>query len=97
MTLHVKRVLIRAAAATAIAAAVAAPMTSGAFAQDLGSIVTIGGGSAGVGNDDVQVIAPGVTISGGSVVNGTSIGVNSAGGSSIGGATGGDKSAAVVE
>ena len=90
--------LIRVGAAFALALAFAAPAAGSVMAQDnMGSIVAVGGGSAGVAGGDVQVVAPGVTISGGSVTNGTSIGVNSAGGSSIGGATGGDDSAAVVE
>ncbi len=90
--------LVRMGAAFALALAFAAPAASSVLAQDnMGSIVAVGGGTAGVAGGDVQVIAPGVTISGGSVTNGTNIGVNSAGGSSIGGATGGDDSAAVVE
>jgi hypothetical protein len=98
MTSNLRRSLVRAGIALAVVAAFAGTGATGALAQDsLGSVVTIGGGSAGVGGGDVQVIAPGVTISGGTVVNGTSIGVDSAGGSSIGGATGGNESAAVVE
>lgn len=93
-----KTTLVRMGAAFALALAFAAPAATGALAQDnLGSIVAVGGGNAGVAGGNVQVVAPGVTISGGSVTNGTTIGVNSAGGSSIGGATGGDDSAAVVE
>jgi hypothetical protein len=98
MTLKGKKALIRTGAALAVAVAFAGPAASGALAQEyLGSIVSVGGGNAGVAGGDVQVVAPGVTISGGTVVNGTSIGVNSAGGSSIGAATGGNESAAVVE
>ena len=90
--------VIRVGAAFALAMTFAASASAGVLAQDtMGSIVAVGGGNAGVAGGDVQVVAPGVTISGGSVTNGTSIGVNSAGGSSIGGATGGDDSAAVVE
>jgi hypothetical protein len=96
--MKLKKGLIRAGAALAVVAALAGPATTGVLAQEyLGSVVTVGGGNAGVAGGDVQVVAPGVTISGGSVVNGTNIGVDSAGGSSIGGATGGNESAAVVE
>jgi hypothetical protein len=73
-------------------------MAPAALAQDYqGSVVTIGGGTTGVAGGDVQVIAPGVIISGGEVTNSTGIGVDSGGGSSIGAATGGSESAAVVE
>jgi hypothetical protein len=88
-----------AGAATAIA--VATVMTagaSGALAQEyLGSTVSIGGGVSGVGDGDIVVMAPGVTISGGEVSNSTGIGVNSGGGSSIGAATGGDTNASLTE
>jgi hypothetical protein len=88
----------RAALALALAAATAVVGSSTALAQDyLGSQVTVGGGSSGVGYGDVAVLAPGVTISGGTVVNETGIGVASGGGSSIGASTGGDESAALVE
>ncbi len=65
--------------------------------ENLGAVVTIGGGSAGVGGGNTVVLAPGVTISGGEVTNSTGIGVLSGGGSSIGASTGGDDSAAIVE
>lgn len=93
-----KKTLARGVAASAIAAVVAGSAITGALAQDYqGSVVTVGGGTTGVAGGDVQVVAPGVVISGGDVVNSTGIGVDSAGGSSIGASTGGDESAAVVE
>ena len=68
------------------------------MAQDeVGSTVTIGGGTSGVGGGEVVVLAPGVTISGGEVINETGIGVLSGGGSSIGAAPGGGENATDVE
>ena len=89
----------RLGAASAIAFAVALGAGSvGALAQDYqGSTVTIGGGASGVDGGDVVVIAPGVTISGGEVLNETGIGVNSGGGASVGAATGGGDNASLVE
>ena len=88
----------QAATALALAATLAGIGAAGAMAQEyLGSEVTVGGDAAGVGFGDVAVLAPGVTISGGNVVNETGIGVVSGGGSSIGASTGGNESAAVVE
>jgi hypothetical protein len=82
-------------AATAIAFAAIVGTGAAAVAQDYqGSTVTIGGGSSG---GKGVVIAPGVTIDGGDVVNETGIGVISGGGSSIGASTGGDTNASTVE
>ena len=73
-------------------------VTLGALAQEYpASTVTIGGGVTGTAGSDASVLAPGVVISGGTVVNSTGIGVDSGGGSSIGTTTGGDDSAAIVE
>ena len=78
-----------------MAAGVLLGASSGTLAQETqGSTVTIGGGSMNVGGGGSQIIAPGVTINGGDVVNATGIGVDSAGGSSIGASTGGDDSLA---
>jgi hypothetical protein len=74
---------------------IGAASVSAASAESLGSTVTVGGGTSGVGGGDTVWVAPGVTISGGTVSNGTDIGVDSGGGSSIGTTTGGDNSAAV--
>lgn len=88
----------RAASALAIAVATLGIGSFGALAQDdVGSTVTIGGGTSGVDGGGVVVMAPGVTISGGDVVNETGIGVISGGGSSIGAATGGGDNATLVD
>lgn len=90
--------LRRGAIALSLALATAVAGSTAAFAQDyLGSEVTVGGGTSGVGGGDVVVVAPGVTISGGDVSNSTGIGVDSGGGSSIGTTVGGNESAAVAE
>ncbi|MCC7022946.1 MAG: hypothetical protein IT338_08970 [Thermomicrobiales bacterium] len=68
-----------------------------ASAESLGSTVTVGGGTAGVGGGDTVLVAPGVTISGGTVSNGTGIGIDAGGGSSIGTTSGGSDSAAVAQ
>lgn len=71
---------------------------SAALAQDnLGSVVTIGGGISGVAGGTTIIMAPGVTIDGGDVGNSTDIGVLSGGGSSIGASTGGSDSVAASE
>ncbi len=89
---------MRTAGVAALAIVAVAAAASGALAQDsIGSTVTIGGGTSGVGGGDVIVIAPGVTIDGGDVVNETGIGVASGGGASIGAATGGGDNASLVE
>ena len=91
---------LRAASAIAIATATAALGVGsiGALAQDsLGSTVSVGGGTGGVGNGDVVVVAPGVTISGGEVLNETGIGIVSGGGASVGAATGGGDNASLTE
>jgi hypothetical protein len=88
----------RVALAVALAASFIAAGDAGAQAQDyLGSVVTVGGEQSGVEGGSTVVIAPGVTISGGDVVNETGIGVIISGGSSVGGAGGGDTNASVVE
>lgn len=90
--------LARGAAALATAAMLCAVGGSGALAQDnLGSMVTIGGGVNRVDGDNAVIIAPGVTISGGTVANETGIGVNLGGGASVGSSTGGDTNAAADE
>jgi hypothetical protein len=90
--------LRRGVIALALAMTAAGIGASATTAQEyLGSAVTVGGGTNGVGHGDVVVVAPGVTISGGDVSNGTDIGVDSGGGSSIGTTAGGSDSAAVVE
>lgn len=90
--------LIQAGAAALAAALLLGGVTLGALAQEYpASTVTIGGGTAGPAGSDASVLAPGVVISGGTVVNSTGIGVDSGGGSSIGTTTGGDDSAAIVE
>jgi hypothetical protein len=90
--------LRRTAAALAIAATVVGIGATGALAQDYaGSTVTIGGGVTDVEADDVLVLAPGVTISGGDVTNETGIGVIIGGGTSAGSAPGGGTNASVVE
>ncbi len=84
--------------ALGVAMSIAGVGATGAFAQEsLGSTVSVGGGISGVEGGDVAVVAPGVTLSGGDVVNATGIGVAAGGGSSIGATSGGDDSAAVVE
>ncbi len=90
--------LVRVGAAALAAALMFGGVTLGALAQEYpASTVTIGGGVTGTAGSDASVLAPGVVISGGTVVNSTGIGVDSGGGSSIGTTTGGDDSAAIVE
>lgn len=89
---------LRAASAVAIAAAALGIGAIGAIAQDYqGSTITIGGGTDSVGSGDVVVVAPGVTISGGEVLNETGIGVVSGGGASVGDAAGGGDNASLTE
>ncbi len=89
---------LRTAGALALAIAALGTGTGGAFAQEeLGSTITIGGGTDEVAGGEFVVIAPGVTISGGEVVNETGIGVIIGGGSSVGAATGGGDNAALDE
>jgi hypothetical protein len=93
-----KRRLMRAAAALALGLTAIGVAAGGGLAQEyLGSAVTVGGDVTGIENGQVVVLAPGVTISGGDVVNATGIGVDSGGGSSIGASTGGDTNAALSE
>jgi len=92
------KTLLRAIGAITIAATVAGAGTAAALAQEnLGSAVTVGGGMRGVSIGDVVLVAPGVTISGGDVVNETGIGVIAGGGSSIGSSVGGGDNATIVE
>jgi hypothetical protein len=65
--------------------------------ENLGSTVIVGGGGPSIDVDDIAVLAPGVTISGGDVTNETGIGVIIGGGSSIGAVTGGDTNDSIVE
>lgn len=89
---------IRAASAVAIAATTLGLGAVSALAQDSqGSTVTIGGGSGAVDSGDVVVVAPGVTISGGEVMNETGIGVVTGGGASVGDAAGGGDNASLTE
>lgn len=84
--------------ALAMALGLAATGAAGTLAQEnLGAVVTVGGGAGGGVGSDIVVMAPGVTISGGEVTNATGIGIDSGGGSSIGTTTGGSDSAAIVE
>lgn len=88
----------RAAIALVAGGMLAAAGAGAARAQDnLGSVVTIGGGISGVQGGTSVILAPGVTINGGEVGNTTDIGVLSGGGSSIGASTGGDDSLAASE
>ncbi len=89
---------LRTVGAIAIAAAALGIGTIGTLAQDYqGSTVTVGGGTGDVGSGDVVVVAPGVTISGGEVLNETGVGVASGGGASVGAATGGGDNASLTE
>jgi hypothetical protein len=89
---------LRTVGAIAIAAAALGIGAIGVLAQEYqGSTVTVGCGSSGVGSGDVVVVAPGVTISGGEVLNETGIGVASGGGASVGAATGGGDNASLPE
>ncbi len=89
---------LRTVGAIAIAAAALGIGTIGALAQEYqGSTVTVGGGTSGVAGGDVVVVAPGVTISGGEVLNETGIGVVSGGGASVGDAAGGGDNASLTE
>ena len=82
-------------AAVAILGAASAPST---VAQEyVGSTVTVGGSDSPIDIDEIVVLAPGVTISGGDVTNQTGIGVASSGGSSIGAVPGGGLNASIVE
>ncbi|MFN8660608.1 MAG: hypothetical protein U0075_01875 [Thermomicrobiales bacterium] len=88
----------RAAVAVVAGGMLAAAGAGAAMAQDnLGSVVTIGGGVSGVQGGTSVILAPGVTINGGEVGNSTDIGVLSGGGSSVGASTGGDDSLAASE
>ena len=88
---------IVAASAVAFATALGAGSV-GALAQEYqGSTVTVGGGSGGVAAGEIVVVAPGVTISGGEVLNETGIGVVSGGGASVGDAAGGGDNASLTE
>jgi hypothetical protein len=89
---------LRAASAAAIAIAALGAGSIGALAQEYqGSTVTVGGGTGAVDSGDVVVVAPGVTISGGEVLNETGIGVVSGGGASVGDAAGGGDNASLTE
>ncbi len=89
---------LRAASAVAIAATALGIGSIAALAQDYqGSTITIGGGTDSVGSGDVVVVAPGVTISGGEVLNETGIGVVTGGGASVGDAGGGGDNASLTE
>lgn len=93
-----KQLMRRVAMALVAGGMLAAAGAGAASAQDnLGSVVTIGGGVSGVQGGTTIVLIPGVTINGGEVGNSTDIGVLSGGGSSVGAATGGSDSAAVTE
>jgi hypothetical protein len=95
MTLQIAR---RAALALVAGGMLAVAGTGAAMAQDnLGSVVTIGGGISGIEGGTTIIMAPGVTINGGEVGNSTDIGVLSGGGSSVGASTGGDDSLAASE
>lgn len=95
MTLQIAR---RAAIALVAGGMLAVAGAGAAMAQDnLGSVVTIGGGITGVTGGSSTILAPGVTINGGDVGNSTDIGVLIGGGSSIGASTGGDDSLAASE
>ena len=88
----------RAAIALVAGGMLAVAGAGAAMAQDnLGSVVTIGGGVSGVQGGTSVILAPGVTINGGEVGNSTDIGVLSGGGSSVGASTGGDDSLAASE
>jgi hypothetical protein len=88
----------RAAIAVVAGGMLAVAGAGAAMAQDnLGSVVTIGGGVSGVQGGTSVILAPGVTINGGEVGNSTDIGVLSGGGSSVGASTGGDDSLAASE
>ena len=88
----------RAARAVAIAAVALGIGSIGALGQESqGSTVTIGGGTGGVAYGDIVVVAPGVTISGGEVLNETGIGVVTGGGASVGDAAGGGDNASLTE
>lgn len=91
--------LRRGALVLAIAGAIAigAGTQSTSAQENLGSLVTIGGGVSGVGWGEITNLQPGVTISGGEVTNSTGIGVLSGGGSSVGASTGGNNSAALLD
>jgi hypothetical protein len=89
---------LRAASAVAVAAVALGIGSIGTLAQESqGSTVTIGGGTGGVSSGDVVVVAPGVTISGGEVLNETGIGVVTGGGASVGDAAGGGDNASLTE
>ncbi len=88
----------RAAIALVAGGMLAVAGAGAAMAQDnLGSVVSIGGGVSGVQGGTSVILAPGVTINGGEVGNSTDIGVLSGGGSSVGASTGGDDSLAASE
>lgn len=89
---------LRFAGAIAVAAMLAGAGAPGATAQEyLGSTVTVGGGASPIDVGDVVVLAPGVTIDGGDVINETGIGVLIVGGSSIGSVPGGGANASITE
>lgn len=92
------KTLLRVAGAITIALALGSGGTATAVAQELaGSTVTVGGGTIGADLDDTFVLAPGLTIDGGDVVNETGIGVTIIGGDSVGASPGGGPNASVVE
>lgn len=72
--------MMRSGAALALALIATGFAANVGLAQEYnGSAVTVGGDVTGVQNGEVVVLAPGVTISGGDVVNATGIGVDSGG------------------
>jgi hypothetical protein len=93
----VSKRIARTAAAIAVVATVTAGSGSALAQENLGSVVTIGGGGRGVDYGDIIAMAPGVVISGGEVSNSTGIGIDSGGGSSIGAAGGGGTNVAFDE
>ena len=89
---------LRAVSAAAIAATALGIGSMGVLAQEYqGSTITVGGGTGDVVSGDVVVVAPGVTISGGEVLNETGIGVATGGGASVGDAAGGGDNASPIE
>ena len=92
------KTLRRAATAFTIAAGLAGGVAATVAAQDyVGSTVTVGGGTSGVDAGEVVILAPGLRIDGGDVINETGIGVIIGGGSSVGASPGGGTNASVVE
>jgi hypothetical protein len=92
------RTWMRIAGAVAVGTFLVGVVAPSAAAQEYrGSTVTVGGGASSIDVDDIVVLAPGVTISGGDVTNETGIGVIIGGGSSIGSVTGGDTNDSIVD